>query len=601
MAQLSHVSYPEATRQDQAVETRNKVSSAAWIQSLSLVILLVSGLIFVLNVYKLQNQLLDDAYITFRYAQHLAQGQGLIWNVGGPRTEGYTSLLHVILLALAIKLNLSLELSSLFISAVSVIATVTLIALVLRRQFRLLYPTAAVILGIYLIDPTTSTLAANGLETQLFVAILCAGYVLALAFLESPRLKTGMWMAITTFLSVLVRPEAVLYGGAFYLVLGIYFAFFAQKGFALSKELKSLLASAGLLLGIGAVYAAWKYWYFGYLLPNTFYVKSDSLGLDGLSYVARYVKFVFLAYGPVIFGFTFFVPGEAYFVPFRKAREAAKILLTLAPPFIALSYYLTITHEVGGAHRFSYPTLFFFVVAIAVFVSIATRSFSPFSDRWPRFFVAVGASFLVLLTYQDAWKTLQYPVQVLPVPAFNQYHLKIADALQSTGLGSKASVLTDAAGIIPYVSGFNQVDRVGLTDNFMSGRSHPTLQEREQYLWTRKVDVYIGYEPQASPGNLDAQDDPVMQTPYVKNILIGRQLTLIENRIFVQDPTLLHNRMQVLRDQYYLVGEIDWPGYQAWGLKSFAYVRKDSQYFDTLVSALHKIIYIEPAQINLDN
>src|SRR5580700_8823141 len=47
----------------------------------------------------------DDVFITFRYAQHLASGNGIVWNIGsmtdhaGPHTEGYTNFLFVALLA----------------------------------------------------------------------------------------------------------------------------------------------------------------------------------------------------------------------------------------------------------------------------------------------------------------------------------------------------------------------------------------------------------------------------------------------------------------------------------------------------------------------
>ncbi|MBA2669896.1 MAG: hypothetical protein H0U67_05945, partial [Gemmatimonadetes bacterium] len=43
---------------------------------------------------------LEDAFITFRYSQHLAAGYGLgAWNIGGERVEGYTSFLWMLLLA----------------------------------------------------------------------------------------------------------------------------------------------------------------------------------------------------------------------------------------------------------------------------------------------------------------------------------------------------------------------------------------------------------------------------------------------------------------------------------------------------------------------
>ena len=40
----------------------------------------------------------DDSYISFRYALHLAEGLGLVWNPG-EWVEGYTNFLWVILMA----------------------------------------------------------------------------------------------------------------------------------------------------------------------------------------------------------------------------------------------------------------------------------------------------------------------------------------------------------------------------------------------------------------------------------------------------------------------------------------------------------------------
>ena len=43
----------------------------------------------------------EDAYISFRYAENLANGHGFVFNPGGPPVEGFTSFGWVVLLALA--------------------------------------------------------------------------------------------------------------------------------------------------------------------------------------------------------------------------------------------------------------------------------------------------------------------------------------------------------------------------------------------------------------------------------------------------------------------------------------------------------------------
>ena len=54
-----------------------------------------------------QRFVVDDAYITLRYARHLADGAGAVWNAG-ERVEGYTSFLAVVLIASLHRLGLDL-------------------------------------------------------------------------------------------------------------------------------------------------------------------------------------------------------------------------------------------------------------------------------------------------------------------------------------------------------------------------------------------------------------------------------------------------------------------------------------------------------------
>ena len=44
--------------------------------------------------------LVDDAMVSMRYARNLAQGNGLVWNLGQPPVEGFTNLGWVLLMAL---------------------------------------------------------------------------------------------------------------------------------------------------------------------------------------------------------------------------------------------------------------------------------------------------------------------------------------------------------------------------------------------------------------------------------------------------------------------------------------------------------------------
>jgi hypothetical protein len=558
--------------------------------------MLIAGFgIFLVKTWLWQGQIADDAYITMRFAKNLAEGKGLVWNNGGERVEGFTSLLHVGLLAASAKADVPLETADLFIGVVSVFGTACLLLWIVRRERRIVSFPAAVMIVFYLLDSTAAHLTALGLETQLFVFLLCACYATALTFLDRPGPVAGVALALLVFLSVTCRPDGVLYGAAIYAVLALYMLLRDQRG------LRWLLQSVLLLAILGLAYAVAKYQYFGYLLPNPFYVKSNQFSLDGASFVVKYVAHIIVWLGPVLFGFAWFSSPAALLAPVRDAKIAAKVALTLGPALLALGYYTTITHEVGGFHRFSYPTYFYLVVAAAIFADLAARGQS--GSFHPARVAVLGLLGLALvLGLEDNWRSLRPPFTPQPRDAFNEYHFKIARSLRETGLGSRATILCDAAGIIPLVSGFNQLDRVGLTNNYLSGRQPLTPEQREDYIWSRKPDVYVGFEPPASAGAHGPEDDPRMQSPYMVNLMrfhSGGGAVVIENRTFLTDPKVWYKRMCELRDNWLWLGEIEWPGWQASRLKSFVYVRKDTPYLDRLVPALQKIVVREPAQVEL--
>src|SRR6266404_1898363 len=57
------------------------------------------------NVLRYRQYVLDDTYISLRYARNLVEGQGLVFNPG-ERVEGYTNFLFVLLAALFMKIGI---------------------------------------------------------------------------------------------------------------------------------------------------------------------------------------------------------------------------------------------------------------------------------------------------------------------------------------------------------------------------------------------------------------------------------------------------------------------------------------------------------------
>ena len=77
--------------------------------------------------------LTDDAFISFRYARNLSNGDGLVFNPGFERVEGYTNFLWVILLAACDAIGLRPESSA---GVLSLGATILLWGLVVGFALR---------------------------------------------------------------------------------------------------------------------------------------------------------------------------------------------------------------------------------------------------------------------------------------------------------------------------------------------------------------------------------------------------------------------------------------------------------------------------------
>lgn len=177
-------------------------AEAAWLPSRSHRVLLVA----ILVAYVLASRLLlwsygpvDDAFISFRYAHHLASEQGLTFNPG-ERVEGYSSLSWVLILAVADKLGLDLPETSKWLGLLLGMGTLLLLSAgPFDARSRLL--AEALLAGF----PPAAYHFVNGLETSLMAFL-----VTALVLLPSERLQARWVHYVVGVLLVLTRPEGLL-------------------------------------------------------------------------------------------------------------------------------------------------------------------------------------------------------------------------------------------------------------------------------------------------------------------------------------------------------------------------------------------------------
>ncbi|HYX23309.1 MAG TPA: hypothetical protein VFC23_04085, partial [Thermoanaerobaculia bacterium] len=211
----------------------------------------------------------DDAYISYRYSQHLASGQGLVFNPG-ERVEGFSNLLYVLLLAPAAALVPADRLYAVSAGLNVLFALVTLIVLH-RFARRRLGPRAAGALALVIaLCPPLWVWVASGLETPLVLLLQIATWVLVERTVEEKEEgeSGGRTAVLGLCLLCLIAALCVLVR-----VDGFITPLLAAGFLVLRGRWRTALAVTG---AAGATFAGtvlWRLSYYGWPLPNTYYAK----------------------------------------------------------------------------------------------------------------------------------------------------------------------------------------------------------------------------------------------------------------------------------------------------------------------------------------
>jgi arabinofuranosyltransferase len=228
----------------------------------------------------------DDAYISFRYARNLALSGELVFNLG-ERVEGYTNFLWTVLLALGIKLGWGPVALSRFLGvgfAIATLAVVVRMSLRLageeRSRWHLLAPLLLAGMGGY------ACWSSGGLETQLFTFLLTLGFDLVLAEVARGR---GTASAAIFALAAMTRPEGVM----FFALVAVFRLLTNLRRERRLLPRKHEWLWVALFVGLFAPYFAWRWHYYGWVFPNTYYVKSSGAAGTwklGVYYLRRFCE-----------------------------------------------------------------------------------------------------------------------------------------------------------------------------------------------------------------------------------------------------------------------------------------------------------------------
>ncbi len=223
----------------------------------------------------------DDSFVAFRYARNLLNGLGLVYNAG-ERVEGYTNFLWTLIIALGMKFHAAPETFSTVVG-IGFFAMTILVWSWMSWKIpgatgwrRLPLPLTALALAAH---RDICAHATSGMETSLITFLVTLIY--ALMLFGSSRRRT-ITVGFLFVLAMMTRPDAIVFlAGA-----AIYYLLTSSRPL---RRLFDLLLPAILLF---LPYWLWRWNYYGYFFPNTFYAKSVSLSYytQGLVYLFLYFK-----------------------------------------------------------------------------------------------------------------------------------------------------------------------------------------------------------------------------------------------------------------------------------------------------------------------
>ena len=218
----------------------------------------------------------DDAFISFRYADNLVDGLGLVFNAG-ERVEGYTNLLWTLFIALGLRLGSDPEVWAVVWGLLFWAGTLILLAMATRRNDadgRPTLPLAAMAAAVHL---ELATFATGGLETPLFTFLVLAGFVL---LRDAVTTRRAVQAGLVVGLAALTRPD-----GAVFFVVGLPYLVWVAR-----PALHRVAGFAGAFASLWIPMTLWRLSYYGDWLPNTYYAKSADLAWwsQGFTYLGLY-------------------------------------------------------------------------------------------------------------------------------------------------------------------------------------------------------------------------------------------------------------------------------------------------------------------------
>jgi len=339
--------------------------------------LLLAAAAIVLVVHSLAyNFVTDDAYISFVFSRNFAEHGELTFNLGHP-VEGYTNFLWTFVLGIGMLAGIAPEASSRVLGTACALATLYVVFRLAERALGRRTAWAGVAPLLLACSSGFACWTSGGLETQLYTLLVTAALDALVAAATDPRAlrRLGVLLALAS----MTRPEGPMVAAVFGAVWAgrALIAWWARgrrglpagaavtgaSGWRFAHEARAI----AWFLALWAPWFAWRWWYYGWPFPNTYYVKATGpwvspelphqMTSNGLYYVWIWLRQTGLLYA---------LPVALVGLVAARPRTPRLVLTVTCAVFAAvyLTYAISVGGDFMGLHRFIMPM--FVVAALAV-------------------------------------------------------------------------------------------------------------------------------------------------------------------------------------------------------------------------------------------
>lgn len=456
----------------------------------------------------------DDAFISFRYAQNLLDGRGLVFNPG-ETVEGYSNYLWILLASFGMKTGLPALLWARIMGGAAMAGVLALtpgIVTILAPRATELNPLPGRVAQLLLAAVGAGACwMFSGLETPLFTLWTVLAWRLALS-------RNAVGVGIVGILLVLTRPEGLAIAGIFML-----WATAPGESGSLLHKLRRGLGWIILILGAG-IFFIWRHDVYGWWLANSYHVRSTDLAVQvrsglpyALSFILSYVLSLAVIGGTAGLGGGF---------PSLKLRDTLFGLILVV-------FWLVFTTVFGGDSLGMFR-LFVPLLPLLVISSVALAAEAGWLSHFQGALVFTLVVGLALLP-----PSLWGPERGLVSRHMSEQEMggwMLAGQALEEHVPRSATLALGPVGYIPWKTGLKAYDFRGLVDPEIlhlpqgagDGRSRPEIIGDILLLERRPDYILIG--------NVDITDQP-RTTPIPP---FDQEAPIVGHEIFSRDYELVH-------------------------------------------------------------